>query len=217
MTPKVDVRIVLIVTISVISVFQYYTALFRWNSGMKYLATQPKYRSMALQVAEEDGLLDNVKKMKKRNKEEMRAEEERIIRTVLENKMDIRGGYARPTIQDVLWMQILLLPKSIFLYFKWYILWLWKFNIKGQEYGNEEKFYIIRKLMGISETQFEAIPENEKEDFLDMELWIKENYDEWKAEKEEEYKRQMAQSGRMKSYRRYLKKHGPGRMYFDDS
>ena len=31
MTPKVDVRIVIIVTISVISVFQYYTALFRYK------------------------------------------------------------------------------------------------------------------------------------------------------------------------------------------
>jgi len=81
----------------------------------------------------------------------------------------------------------------------------------------EEKLYIIRKYLGVSETQFEAIPEHEKEEYIEMELWIKENFDEWKTEKEDEYKRQMAQSGRMKSYRRYMKKHGPGRMYFDDS
>ncbi len=39
----------------------------------------------------------------------------------------------------------------------------------------------------------------------------------WKAEKDEEKKRQMAESARYKSYRRYMKKHGTGRMYFDDS
>ena len=86
---------------------------------------------MALKVAEEDGLLDNIKKMKKRNKEDIRAEEDRIIRTVLESKMDIRGGYARPTIQDVLWLQILLLPKTLYLYVKWYVSWIWRFRVKG--------------------------------------------------------------------------------------
>ena len=98
---------------------------------MKYLATQPKYRTMALKVAEEEGLLDNLKKMKKRNKEDIKAEEERIIRNVLESKMDIRGGYARPTIQDVLWLQIVLLPKTIYLYVKWYARWIWRFRIQG--------------------------------------------------------------------------------------
>lgn len=48
-------------------------------------------------------------------------------------------------------------------------------------------------------------------------LWKKENYDSWKAERDAELKLKMAQSGRYKSYRRYMKNNGPGRMYFDDS
>jgi len=56
--------------------------VLRYNSAINYLAIQPKYRKMALEAAEGDGLLNNMKKLKKRNKEEIRAEEERIIRLV---------------------------------------------------------------------------------------------------------------------------------------
>ena len=44
-----------------------------------------------------------------------------------------------------------------------------------------------------------------------------ENFKEWKAERDEELRIKQASSGRYKSYRRYLKNHGAGRMYFDDS
>jgi len=40
---------------------------------------------------------------------------------------------------------------------------------------------------------------------------------EWKQEKEDEMRIKMAQSGRYKQYRRYMKNHGPDRMTFDDS
>lgn len=123
---------------------------------MKYLAMQPKYRTMALEYAEDEGLLDDVRKIKKRNKEVIKAEEEKIIRKVLEENMDIRGGYAKPKVTDVLWIQIVLLPYTLSLYFAWYASWVWRFTIQRQEYGLEEKLYLIRKNLGMSETQFEV-------------------------------------------------------------
>lgn len=156
MAPKVDIRIVIAVTITVISVFQYYTAMFRWSSGVRYLAAQPKYRSMAMNYAEENKMLDNFKKIKKRNKEDLKAEEERIIKQVLEENIDIRGGYAKPKVTDVLWIQLVLLPYTIYLYLRWYFTWIWRFNVKKEEYGTEEKLYLIRRFMGISSTQFEV-------------------------------------------------------------
>ena len=71
--------------------------------------------------------------------------------------------------------------------------------------------------MKLSEGQFNALADDEREDFLDQELWIRENFDEWKKAKEEEMRIKMAQSGRYKQYRRYMKNHGPDRMTFDDS
>jgi len=217
MSPKVDVRIVIAVTITVISVFQYYTSMFRWTSGIRYLSRDPKYRKMALEYAETAGYLDELRKTKKRNKEYIKTEEDRIIKQVIEENIDIRGGYAKPKVSDVLWVQLVFLPYTLALYIAWYSKWFWKFTIKREEYGDEEKLYLIRKRLGISETQFENITEPEREEFLSLELWNKENFKVWKAEKEEERKVQMAESGRMKQYRRYMKKHGPGRMYFDDS
>ncbi|ODM96717.1 DnaJ subfamily C member 25 [Orchesella cincta] len=216
MAPKVDIRIVVAVTITVISAFQYYAAMFRWSSGVRYLAAQPKYRSMAMSYAEENGMLDNLRKIKKRNKEDIKAEEERIIKQVLEENIDIRGGYAKPRVSDVLWIQLLMSPYTIYLYFAWQVKWFWRFTIKKEEYGTEEKLYLIRRYLGISSTQFEALSDAERKEFLDEELWIKENFVAWKDAKEEERKRQLAESARYKSYRRYMKKHGPGRMYFDD-
>ncbi len=42
-------------------------------------------------------------------------------------------------------------------------------------------------------------------------------FQEWKEEKEEEMRIKMAQSGRYKQYRRYMRNKGPDRMTFDDS
>jgi len=38
----------------------------------------------------------------------------------------------------------------------------------------------------------------------------------WQKEKEEEMKKQLAESAKYKAYRRYMKNHGPGRMTFED-
>lgn len=39
---------------------------------------------------------------------------------------------------------------------------------------------------------------------------------EYQKEKEEEMKKQLAESAKYKAYRRYMKNHGPGRMTFED-
>lgn len=80
----------------------------------------------------------------------------RIIKEVLEENMDIRGGYAKPKVTDVLWIQLVFLPYTIALYLIWYCRWVWRFDILREEYGLEEKLYLIRKNLGLSETQFEV-------------------------------------------------------------
>ena len=64
---------------------------------------------------------------------------------------------------------------------------------------------------------FQSMPDHERDDMMDQELWISENFKEWKQEKDDEMRIKMAQSGRYKQYRRYMKNHGPDRMTFDDS
>ena len=61
-TPKVDVRIVIAVTISIISVCQYYVAWSNYKSAMSYLVQIPKYRSRAKEIAIKEKLLETDKK-----------------------------------------------------------------------------------------------------------------------------------------------------------
>ncbi|XP_042887504.1 dnaJ homolog subfamily C member 25 homolog [Penaeus japonicus] len=218
MAPHVDVRIVLAVTISFISLVQYYNGWTKYEEAIKHFSTVPKYRIHAIEIAKQEGMLiTDKKKLKGMSKDQIREQEDKVIRQVIEKKMDIRGVYAKPTYRDILWVQLVLLPYWTFQYISWYVRWVWKFGILREEYGDEEKLYIIRKNMGMSGGQFDSLDEEVKLQYLDMELWVKENFKAWKEERDMEWRVKMSSSGRYKSYRRHLKNNGPGRIYFDDS
>ncbi|XP_012937761.1 dnaJ homolog subfamily C member 25 homolog [Aplysia californica] len=214
MAPKVDVRIVIAVAITVISVIQYLGGLSNYNSALNYLCKDQKYRMRAMDIARTEGLLNNNKKKNRKGKEEAKEEEEAMIRKIIEENMDIRGGYRKPKVTDVLWVQLVLLPYWLYKYVVWWLRWVYKFNIKGEEYGVEEKFHIIRKFLGLGQAQWESVTEEDKAEYMDHELWIKENFTVWKEEKEEEMKRKLAENNRYKMYRRYMKKGGAGQMTF---
>lgn len=217
MAPKVDVRIVIAVTITIISVIQYYSAWSKYDTAIKYFMTVPKYRNKALDLAKAEMKEVQGRNKVKKSKAEQKEEQDRLIRKVIEENMDIKGAYAKPEIIDILWVQLIILPYTIAYYIYWYLRWFWRFTLMKQPYGEEEKFYLIRKYMGLGQHQFNAIEDKEKQEFLDEELWIKENFKLWKAMKDEEAKKALAENNKYKQYRRYIKQHGVGRMTFDDS
>lgn len=216
--PKVDVRIVIIVTITIISGFQYYAMHSRYKEAIDYLLTVPKYKLKAQEIAKTDGLLGNSaanrKKNRFRNKDDIRIEEENILRKIIEEKMDIKGGYSKPDYRHVLWVQLVFLPYTIAMYIFWYFRWIWKFDIKKEPFGDIEKKYIIRRKMNLSQLQWDALQEEEVQEYMDDELWIKDNFDVWKQRKDDETKAQLAESASYKRYRRYMRKGGPGQMTF---
>ncbi|XP_030049621.1 dnaJ homolog subfamily C member 25 [Microcaecilia unicolor] len=216
--PKVDVKLVILVTVCAISVFQFFSWWSSYNEAINYLATVPKYRIQATEIARQQGLLNRAKEKGKnrRNKEEIREEEEEIIRDIIKTKIDIKGGYQKPRIYDILLFQIILGPFYICKYIAWYCWWVYSFNIKGQEYGEEEKLYIIRKYMKMSQSQFDSLDEQQKSTFLKRQLWKRENYEVYKHEQEEEVKKKMAMDPRWKRYRRWMRNEGPGRLTFID-
>ncbi|XP_022124565.1 dnaJ homolog subfamily C member 25 homolog [Pieris rapae] len=217
MAPKVDVRIVVAVTITVISIIQYYSAWSKYDSAIKYFMTVPKYRNRALDIAKDETKESQGKGKNKKSKAELKEEQDRIIRRVIEENMDIKGAYAKPEIKDILWIQLIMLPYTITYYIYWYVRWLWNYTILKKPYGDEEKLYLIRKYMQLGQHQFNALEDSERQSFLDKELWIKENFTVWKDLKEEETKKSLAENNKYKQYRRYIKSHGIGRMTFDDS
>lgn len=213
---KVDVRLVIGATIAIISIIQYFVAHSRYREAILQLSYNTKYRNSALELAMDQGLFDPNKKVKGRSKSDLKAEKEEVILKVLEDNIDIRGGYAKPSIVDILAIQLVILPYTFYKYVFWYVRWFYKFNICKQEYGEEEKYYLIRKHLNFSQGQFDSLEEYEKLDYYKQELWKKDKFDVWKAKKEEEMRIKMASNNRFKQYRRYMKNHGPGRMTFED-
>jgi len=215
--PKVDVRLVLAVTISLISAGQYYFGWNNYNEAIKCLSQIPKYRIQATEIAKSEGLLKRDKKADRgKSKETIKEEEENVIRQIISDKMDIKGGYAKPHWSDVLWIQLVIFPYTFYKWSQFYLRWLWKFGILREEYGRDEKLYVIRKNLGVSVGQFSQMEDEEVEDMLEGELWIKDKFKVWKEEKDAEMRVKMAQSGRYKQYRRYMKNHGSDRMTFED-
>jgi len=215
LTPKVDVRYVIAVTITVISLLQYLHKIHAYDEAVKYAMQNPKFRNQALQIIHKQGLLDNTKKSKnKRDKEDRKREEERVLREIVEDSIDIKGGYSKPSVYDILWVQLFCLPYHSALYGAWFTRWAWKFWVMKEEYGDEEKAYMTWKNLGFSASYWEALDEESKEDYLDKELWVKANFTQYKEDMEEEYRVKMAESGRHKMWRRYMKKGGPGQMTF---
>jgi len=68
--------------------------------------------------------------------------------------MDIRGGYAKPNITKILWIQLILLPVTTVQWIFFYFRWFWKFGVRKEDYGDEEKLYLIRKNMKLSSDHF---------------------------------------------------------------
>lgn len=213
--PKVDIRIVLFVTISVISAFQYYGKLSRYNEAIDFFVTVPKYRLAAQVIAEGDGLITKNQKSKKgMSKQQIREEEERVLRKIIEEKMSIKGGHSKPTWKDVLWVQMILFPWIVLQWIYFYARWFYKFVLLKEKYGSGEKEYLIRRYMGLNQAQWECLDEDEREDYMEQELWIKEHFKVWKDERDAEEKAKLAESAQYKRYRRYMKKGGPGQMTF---
>ncbi|VDN35086.1 unnamed protein product [Gongylonema pulchrum] len=176
--PKVDPRIVILVTIILISTFQFFSAAQKYREALDYAVKNGKYRNAAKKIAEERGLLPDggLRRDKKSRKEHT----EQILRQIIEENVDIR------------WIM-------------WNYSWFIKYYVKKEDYDNEAKIYLIRRNMGLSEEQFASLDVSERASFFAHELWDRREFEEWKALKEEQQKEIQATSARYKRYRRFMK------------
>lgn len=212
--PKVDVRLVILGTILSISLFQYFSAKQKYSEAIAYAVTVGKFRNMAINAGVERGVLEidskgKLKKLKGQNNED-------IIRSIIEENMDVRGGYKKESVYDTLLWHCIAFPYVAFLYICWYVKWMYKYWIKREEYDTEAKLHLIRKNLGVSENQFNCMPEDEHEDMLARELWIQEKFKQWKAEKDAEEQERLVQSGRYKRYKRFMKNNAGTISFLDE-
>lgn len=221
---KVEAHWVIIGLITAISLFQHYVMHSRYKGALDYCCTLPKYRFKAQELAKQQGLLpisekrstkgsSSGKRSRHKSKEEIREQEERVIRQVISDNMDIRG-VARPDTKNILWVWIFMLPITIYRYIAWYVRWVYLFDIKGMEYGREEKIYLMSKNLGTDQERLDLV--SDIDSLLKQELWDKEKFKVWKKKKDDEIRKELASKGRYKRDKRFMKKGGPGQITFLD-
>jgi len=101
-------------------------------------------------------------------------------------------------------------------YLIWYCRWIYKFDIQKEPYGIEEKHYLMRKFMRLSEGEWAHKEEHEIAEYMREELWLRENFDPWKQKRDDDIKAALAENPSYKRYRRYMKKGGPGQITFNE-
>ncbi|KAH7731093.1 Protein DNJ-2 [Aphelenchoides avenae] len=204
--PKVDVRIVIVVAILLISSFQYLSARQKFSEALQYAKEQVKFRNMAIDIAKERGLIELDKQGKVKKKQKSGADPEVVIGKIIEENINVSGGYKKESIYDTLLWQIIMLPVTLYHGAIWWSRWILRYWIRKEEYDEEAKLYLIRRNMKMSEEQFNALEEKEIDDYLAKELWKAAEFGVWKTAKELEEKEKLANSGRYKQYRRFMKK-----------
>lgn len=112
---------------------------------------------MAIEIGCERGLLERDKqgKLKKKLKNGLSAED--IISSVIEENINISGGYKKESIYDTLLWQIITFPLILFNHLKWWMRWIKLYWIQKQEYDDNAKHYLIQKNLKISEDQFSVL------------------------------------------------------------
>ena len=77
-----------------------------------------EFKKVSSSTASDRSFVHSEQKRQKKYKtrEEIKQDEEDLLRKIIEEKMDIRGGYSKPVYTDVLWFQILLLPYFVYKY-----------------------------------------------------------------------------------------------------
>ncbi|CAI4228350.1 unnamed protein product [Auanema sp. JU1783] len=214
MVPKVDVRLVILGTILSISLFQYYSAKQKYSEAIAYAMTVGKFRNLAINTGVERGVLEmdtkgKLKKLKDKNNED-------VIKSIIEENMDVRGGYRKESVYDTLMWHTIVLPVTIGKLAIWNGNWVWKYWVQRMELDKNDKLYLIRRNLKVSESQFLSMTEEEHEDMLAQEIWKSEKFKEWQNDKQAEEQEKLIKSGKYKRYKRYMKNNAGSISFLDE-
>jgi len=223
--PNVDVRLVILGFLLCWSIFQWSGWTSSYNQVIFYMQKDNKYRMQAKRIAIEKKLLDEDGKLSKKlrrtefkNPDLAKKEVERILKSIIEQNVDVRGGYGKPKITDVAIFQVIFLPKYIYEFIKSKYMWWYRRKILKVELNESEKWTLIQKnLKCKSLVEFEYLKDKKGLELWNNECWDADKCEVFQAKLKEEQRLKDAESGSAKQYRRYIKKHGTGKMTFNEN
>ncbi|KAH9286602.1 DnaJ -like protein [Echinococcus granulosus] len=210
-SPKIDVRLVCLSTIFILSAIQYISQKTKHNQALAFLVRDPKYRTKAKELANAEKRFQIAKQKvgRRLTKDEIKAYEEAVIRSVIAENFELRGDCGPPSIRNTLVVQLVILPYHILRFCWWALRWIVLFTILRRPYGPEEKEYLTRRRLGYNQSRWDSLDEGSRAYYNHLELWRRENFKAYREVMEEEIRVRASEDTNQKRYRRYVKRYGP--------
>merc|ERR1711936_1167338 len=114
----------------------------------------------------------------------MKSFKEGVIRDIGAENMDIQGGYSKPSIYNILWVQLFTWPYKQLCNLKWHVEYIVNHAVLKKPLEREQKLYRIRKNLKMTENQFNYLEQSQINEYMDLKLWEKSSFEEYKKEKE---------------------------------
>lgn len=201
-SPKTPIWVVVAGTLAFLSVLQYVNASWRYSRLMGAIRFQPSFKRRVNEVFEAEA----ASAKGKLSKLERELLKERVEERVFEDEVEIGGeGFAKPPISKLIGVRAALLPYSAVVGLHDNFRWFWRFSVKNEKYGDEERAYLTRNVLSISEGCWPGLDEARRQDLVSRELWIPEHLQQYAAQQQEDLQQRRAQSGAYKRAKRSQK------------
>eukprot|EP00921_Rhytidocystis_pertsovi_P006851 GHVQ01011574.1.p1 GENE.GHVQ01011574.1~~GHVQ01011574.1.p1 ORF type:complete len:368 (-),score=63.00 GHVQ01011574.1:519-1622(-) len=202
---------VLILLLAFISLGQWMNSRYQYNYIFNGVRQSPVFqRAVQFEVTEKFGT-----KFKKLTAEEQASERKTIEDRILAERVQLNDG--EPIDEPVPWhqtymMRFLILPYTGTVWCLHWAIWIWKFYILGDDYGEAEQTYLTMKAIALTDYKWSKLSEEEKTALLSKQLWIKTNREVYGKEQEELERERRVNSTRYRQWKRW-KKRNPDTTY----
>eukprot|EP00038_Savillea_parva_P031201 m.83731 g.83731 ORF g.83731 m.83731 type:complete len:210 (+) comp9558_c1_seq2:94-723(+) len=197
--PKIGLMPIFLVVITLISIGQWMYWTHRNAQALHYALHNKRIRQQAKNAASEQGLLKGTKSKK---------DEETVLRQIVAQNLDLRGGFAPPKVTDILWVRLVMIPYTLACYLWWLADWYYRINYQGQELTDDDREYLILRNLGWNADRWECEEEETKDKMWEAEIWDPVKCQAYlKAEEEAEHE-EWKNSAQYKRWKRWQKKEG---------
>ena len=175
-SPNVNVRGFVVLTIIIISIMQYLHKKYSYSAAVRDAMQKPKNRNQALQKILEERFLDetNRRQKYKKSKEERKREEKRVLRQIVEDSINAKGKYRKAVVLDTVFFQILFAPYYFIFHMRLYVRWIQKLNLFKDEYEDMPTYKKMRKL-NLTTKALRPLNNCSDESYFRTESWLNNN------------------------------------------
>lgn len=175
--------VVVILILCVLSALQYANDNWRYHHVVSRIKSSKNFKKAV------ESELDAInRKWQSLPEDELQELMTRVEESIIEDRVVIDGHAPKKAHwRDMLIIKTVMSPYYTYQYLSYKLRWFIKFDVLKEEYGDEEKEYITQQRSNMTPAVWNKLPEEEKKEYLEKELWKDANYDSYledKAEKE---------------------------------